>query len=86
MMGRLDAERPRITAIADEPLLRQPDGKTHFIRVVVSQQGDGAWHARSAGGQGSHQLLAMATANGLAVVEDGDGVDAGTPVSVLYLG
>ncbi|MGI9616247.1 MAG: molybdopterin molybdotransferase MoeA [Acidimicrobiales bacterium] len=84
MMGRLDADRPTISAIADEPLKRQPDGKTHFLRVVVNQQGDGAWHARSAGGQGSHQLTAMATANGLAVLPDGDGVDAGAAVPVLY--
>jgi molybdenum cofactor synthesis domain-containing protein len=84
MMGRLDADRPTITAITDEPLKRQPDGKTHFVRVVVNQQGDGAWHARSAGGQGSHQLTAMALANGLAVLPDGDGVDAGASVPVLY--
>lgn len=86
MMGRLDAERPHVMAIADEPLFRTPDGKVHFSRVVVTQQGDGAWHARSAGGQGSHQLTAMATANGLAVLPDGDGVDAGATIRVMYLG
>ena len=86
MMGRLDADRPTITAITDGPLKRHPDGKTHFVRVIVSQQGDGAWHARSAGGQGSHQLSAMAIANGLAVLPDGDGVDAGASVPVLYFG
>ncbi len=85
MMGRLDAERPMIKAIADEPITRTADGKTHFVRVVVSQQGDGAWHARSAGGQGSHQLRAMAAANGLAVLPDGDGVESGAPVTVMYL-
>ena len=85
MMGRLDADRPTITAIADEPLERFPDGKTHFVRVVVNQQSDGAWHARSAGGQGSHQLTAMALANGLAILPDGEGVDAGAAVPVLYL-
>ncbi len=86
MMGRLDADRPTITAIADEPLQRFPDGKTHFLRVMVSQQSDGAWHVRSAGGQGSHQLTAMAIANGLAILPDGDGVDAGATVPVLYFG
>lgn len=86
MMGRPDRERPMLRAIADEPLRRHPDGKTHFSRVVVTQQGDGAWHARSAGGQGSHQLLAMATANGLAVLPDGEGVDAGAAVDVMHLG
>jgi molybdenum cofactor synthesis domain-containing protein len=86
MMGRLDAERPHLLAIADEPLLREADGKVHFQRVIVSQQGDGAWHARSAGGQGSHQLMAMATANGLAVLPDGPGVESGGSVRVMYLG
>ncbi|MGF1597668.1 MAG: gephyrin-like molybdotransferase Glp [Acidimicrobiales bacterium] len=86
MMGRLDADRPHLMAIADEPLRRAPDGKVHFQRVVVTQQGDGAWHARSAGGQGSHQLTAMATANGLAILPDGDGVEPGGTVTVMYLG
>jgi molybdenum cofactor synthesis domain-containing protein len=86
MMGRLDAERPHLLAIADEPLPREADGKVHFQRVIVSQQGDGAWHARSAGGQGSHQLMAMATANGLAVLPDGPGVESGGSVRVMYLG
>ena len=86
MMGRLDAERTHVWAIADEPLNRDPDGKTHFLRVVVTQQGDGAWRARLAGGQGSHHLLAMASANGLAILPDGDGVEAGASVRVMYLG
>ncbi len=86
MMGRLDAERPHLWAIADEPLKREPDGKVHFLRVVVSQKGDGAWRVRSAGGQGSHHLLSMAGANGLAILPDGDGIDVGSSVQVMYLG
>ncbi len=86
MMGRLDAERPHLWAIAEEGLRREPDGKTHFLRVVVTQRGDGAWRVRSAGGQGSHQLLAMASANGLAVLPDGEGVEPGGSVRVMYLG
>ena len=54
--------------------------------MVVTQRGDGAWRVRSAGGQGSHQLLAMASANGLAILPDGDGVEAGGSVRVMYLG
>lgn len=86
MMGRLDAERPRVTAIADEPLRRTPDGKTHFSRVAVSRDDSGQWRCRLSGGQGSHQLMAMATANGLAVLPDGDGVAEGSEVEVMYLG
>jgi molybdopterin molybdotransferase len=86
MMGRLDAERPHVWAIAEEPLHREPDGKIHFLRVVVTQRGDGAWRVRSAGGQGSHQLLGMASANGLAVLPDGEAVKEGASVRVMYLG
>lgn len=86
MMGRPDRDRPRVRAIAEEPLRRNQDGKTHFARVVVTQQGDGAWRARSAGGQGSHQLLAMATANGLAVLPDGPGVETDGVLDVMHLG
>ncbi|MDH5521040.1 MAG: hypothetical protein OEZ14_10970 [Acidimicrobiia bacterium] len=44
------------------------------------------WRARSSGGQGSHQLMAMATANGLAVVPNGSGIEAGDEVEVIHLG
>jgi len=40
----------------------------------------------SAGGQGSHQLTAMAAANALAVLPDGDGASEGDTVTVMYLG
>ena len=85
MMGRLDADRPRITAVADEALPRHSDSKTHFNRVAVSRDDEGQWRVRSSGGQGSHQLMAMATANGLAVLPDGDGIEEGQPVEVMLL-
>ena len=85
MMGRLDADRPRITAITEEPIKRSPDGKTHFSRVHVSRGSDGRWRVRLSGGQGSHQLLAMATATGLAILPDGEGVEEGELVEVLHL-
>jgi molybdenum cofactor synthesis domain-containing protein len=77
--------RSTVKAVADEPLLRRPDGKTHFNRVVSTLEADGRYHVRSAGGQGSHQLLAMAGATALAVLADGDGVRAGGNVDVLLL-
>ena len=85
LMGRRSTERPALWAVAGEPLLRRPDGKVHFVRVVVRQDADGIWRARSAGGQGSHQLAAMATANALAVLPDGDGVVTGGRLRVLLL-
>ncbi len=84
MMGRPDTQRIQESAIADEPLLRSKDGKTHFQRVRAVQHGDG-WHVRSAGGQGSHQLAALAAANGLAIIPDGDGIQAGNRVQVMLL-
>lgn len=84
-MAGFDAlDRPWVQAIADEDLLRRPDGKTHFARVV-SEYADGAYHLRFAGGQGSHQLRAMADANALAVLPSGDGVEAGGTITAILL-
>jgi molybdopterin molybdotransferase len=77
--------RPRLVAVADEGLARRPDGKVHFARVVASVDGSGTLHVRSAGGQGSHQLWAMARADALAILPDGDGVPACGDVRVVLL-
>jgi molybdopterin molybdotransferase len=78
---------PRLAAVADEPLVRRPDGKTHFVRVVVTVDpvDGGRLRVRSSGGQGSHQLGAMARADGLVVLPDGTGVAAGERVEVMPL-
>ena len=76
--------RPRIEATAEAPLPRRPDGKTHFARVNLRWV-DGSPVIRSAGGQGSHQLSAMAGADALAALPDGDGVGEGDPATVLIL-
>jgi len=85
MMGHTVVDRPRVTAIADEPLLRRGDGKLHLVRVVAARGDDGGWHVRSSGGQGSHVLSAMARANALALLPDGDGVAPGATVDVMLL-
>ena len=77
--------RPHLVGIADEELRRRPDGKVHFQRVTAVPGGDGRYHVRSAGGQGSHQLRAMAVADALAVLPDGDSVPAGGEVELLVL-
>jgi len=86
MMGHTSTERPRFTAAARTDLVRTVDGKVHFQRVVAEVGSDGRWTARSAGGQGSHQLTAMAAANALAVLADGSGVVEGDDVTIMYLG
>lgn len=84
-MGHRDLDRPIALAVAEEGLERRPDGKTHFVRVTAGHGDDGRVHVRSSGGQGSHQLGAMAASNALAVVPDGDGVAAGGEVETMLL-
>jgi molybdopterin biosynthesis enzyme len=85
MAGRSDLHRLTVPAVAPDGLRRSADGKVHFARVVATQEADG-WSVRSAGGQGSHQLAAMAAANALAVLADGNGVAAGDTVPTMLLG
>ena len=95
MAGQAEMHRRRVSAIAAEPLHRRPDGKTHFARVRWqwhesnednSTGGEsGSYIVSSAGGQGSHQLSAMADANGLAVLPDGDGIPEGGKVDLILL-
>lgn len=83
MLGDSKPFRRVVSAIADEPMRRRADGKTHFVRAVASYQNDGAIHVRSAGAQGSHQLSALAASNALAVVPDGAQIAAGGRINVL---
>ncbi len=86
MMGHKTPIIATETAIADSPLERGPDGKTHFVRVAGERDRKGQMHVRSSGGQGSHMLWAMSQATALAVVPDGDGIEAGGDVEVIVLG
>src|ERR1700737_831782 len=84
LQGRKDLERPRLTAITEEPLQNPPHLEQYFrgiarhdgTRIVVRLTGD----------QGSHVLRSMADANCLVVVPPGTTeVAAGTPVEILPL-
>ena len=85
MMGRSVIDRPRVRATAPEGLARRPDGKTHFFRVAATYDPVAGYEVRSAGGQGSHQLTAMAAANALAIVPDGDGIPPGGKITAILL-
>ncbi len=85
MMGHRRLHRPSVLATATEDLARRPDGKVHFLRAVATADRRGRWRVRSAGGQGSHQLAAMAGANALAVVPDGEGIATGGEVETVLL-
>jgi molybdopterin molybdotransferase len=84
MAGHAQLDRLRITAEAAEDFDRRADGKIHFVRAVATQPA-GRWLVRSAGGQGSHQLSAMAAANALVVLDGPDGVHEGEQVPVMLL-
>jgi molybdenum cofactor synthesis domain-containing protein len=86
MMGHEQLDRVHVEAVAEEDLRRRPDGKLHLTRVVATPGDDGRFHVRSSGGQASHQLTAMALANALALVPDGEGVAAGQSVTTMLLG
>lgn len=86
MAGHRTLERPAHVAISDDPLGRHDDGKTHFLRVDGGPDDTGRWHIRKLGGQGSHQLTAMANATALAVVPDQVDIRAGDEVEIIRLG
>jgi molybdopterin molybdotransferase len=85
MSGHAIVHRPTVTAVADGDLRRRPDGKTHFLRSLASVDGHGVWRVRPLRGQESHQLSAMADANALAVLPDGEGVGTGERIQVLLI-
>ncbi|MGA7419765.1 MAG: gephyrin-like molybdotransferase Glp [Acidimicrobiales bacterium] len=85
MMGHRTLDRPALPATADERLVRNRDGKVHFLRVVARLDNEGNLWVRPSGGQGSHQLRSLAGANALAVLPDGESVDAGERVRVLLV-
>lgn len=80
------AWRARIHAVLDEDIRRKSDGKTHFDRGFAHFADDGRVHVTRTGPQGSHQLASTALANALIEVPDGDGLRAGDPVTVTFLG
>ena len=85
MAGHTRLGRPVLRAICDEALRRQKDGKLHLVRVSVFRGEGGELRARRSGGQGSHQLRSLAQADALALVPDGEGLDAGDQVEIWAL-
>ena len=85
MAGHPVPQRPEVLGVADVPLRRSVDGKTHLMRVFAAFGEDGRVHVTPVGAQGSHQLAATSLSNAIAVVPDGEGVDAGSPVRLVLL-
>jgi molybdopterin molybdotransferase len=84
LAGRTDIAAEPVRAIATTPMRRRPDAKLHLDRVRVWIE-DGGYRCERAGAQASNMLAAMAAADGLVLLDDGDGVDAGAEVRVLLL-
>ncbi|HEX5267400.1 MAG TPA: gephyrin-like molybdotransferase Glp [Acidimicrobiales bacterium] len=78
--------RAAVQGVAGQDFPRRPDGRLALDRVVASIGPGGRVVVRSAGGQGSHVLTAMARANALALVPDGPGLVAGEELTVWLLG
>jgi molybdopterin molybdotransferase len=85
MAGHRALHRPVVVAAAQDEFRRRPDGKTHFLRSVVTVDECGSWFVRPLAGQESHQLSAMADANALAVLPDGEGATIGERVRVMLI-
>jgi molybdenum cofactor synthesis domain-containing protein len=85
LMGHSTLLRPIVPGVAGEAFKRRPDGKLHIVRVVATWGDDGRSHVRSAGGQGSHVLGALASANALALLPDGEGAQPGDTVDLMFL-
>ena len=81
-----DLDGPIVDGVLDEPLRRKRDGKVHFARVrCIWDPATATYRVRSSGAQGSHHMAAMAAADGLAELPDGESLDAGASVRVRLL-
>jgi len=85
LAGRSDVLPTAVTAVAASPMRRRPDGRVHVDRVHVRYEA-GGYVCERAGVQASNVLSGMAAASGLAILEDGPGIEAGDQVPVLLLG
>lgn len=68
LAGRTDVLRPSVIGVLDDAV-RSPEGKREFLRVRLRRE-EGQWHARLAGGQGSHMIGALSRADALAEVPE----------------
>ena len=85
MMGHTALFRPEVAARAEHAMPRRLDGKLHLDRVQVRIDDDGRYVVASSGSQESNALAATANSNGLVLLPDGEGVDAGADVRVMLL-
>jgi molybdenum cofactor synthesis domain-containing protein len=85
LSGRRDVDRPLARMILDCPLPRRRDGKLNLVHVTSRLDDDGRFHVTKVARLGSHLLNAIAGANAIAMVPDGDGLDEGQEVMAMIL-
>ena len=83
MQGRRRAGRPRLHAVAAEPITNR-GSRRGYLRVSLAAH-DGRWLARLTGEQGSGILRSMAAADGLAIVHPDTKIDQGGEVEVIII-
>ena len=83
--GHRVLDRLTITMVLDCPMPRKRDGRLHLAHVLARVHDDGVIHVESVARQASHLLHAVAKANALIFVPDGDGVDTGDFVRGMVL-
>lgn len=83
MAGRLDWERPRVTAVVQHDLTS--DGRESYLRAIVTREKNG-YVAHTTGSQGSHIMTSLVKANALLIVPEGvTEVVAGTPLQAMMI-
>jgi molybdopterin molybdotransferase len=83
MMGCTRSAPPLLKAVSTEAIRKKP-GRTEYQRGIVSTASDGSLQVATTGNQGSGVLSSMVRANGLIVLQHGQGdVAVGDTVSVM---
>lgn len=85
MMGHRHPERRRQRGVLATAYRRRPDGKEHLIRATTEFDPEGRCRVTPVAVQGSHQLAATALADAIAIVPDGDGLEAGSPIDIVVI-
>ena len=85
LAGHQLLDRPLVNMVLDCDMPRRRDGKLHLVHVDFRASDDGRHHVLRASRQGSHLLSAVADANGIAMIPDGEGMHPGDLARVMIL-
>jgi molybdenum cofactor synthesis domain-containing protein len=83
--GHRETEHLSVDAVLDVAHSRAPDGKLHVVHASARFHDDGRVHIESMVRPGSHLISAVAGANALVMVPNGDGFAIGDVVRAIIL-